>query len=398
MFRGMKTSFQPLHCRVLWVLPLLALLQAGCKKPPPPPPPPPKVTVYHPLKREVTDYLELTGNTQAVNSVQLVARVPGYLEKVFFRDGQMVNNGQPLFQIQRNTYEASLRQAEGQVMALRSQLEYAEGQLIRYSNLLPHKAATQTDVDNWRYQRDSARANLKAAEANRDLARLNLGYTLVSAPFSGRIDRRQQDPGNLVGSETNNSVLAQLIQIDPIYVYFTVSDLDLARLLKTSNLPGVAKTEKRPVFIALAQEEGYSHKGYVDFAATSLTPTTGTLLLRGVFRNPSGRILPGLYAKVRLPLERRVSLLIPDTAVRSDQQGSYVLTVNGKNTVERRAVKAGHQEDSLRVIEQGLDGSEWVIVKGQLKAPSGSRVTPVREDAAPASAPSRTSAEPKVKP
>ncbi|GLI38936.1 MexE family multidrug efflux RND transporter periplasmic adaptor subunit [Geobacter hydrogenophilus] len=356
------------------------------------------MTVSHPVKREVTDYLELTGNTQAVNSVQLVARVPGYLEKVFFRDGQMVNNGQPLFQIQRNTYEASLRQAEGQVMALRSQLEYAEGQLIRYSNLLPHKAATQTDVDNWRYQRDSARANLKAAEANRDLARLNLGYTLVSAPFSGRIDRRQQDPGNLVGSETNNSVLAQLIQINPIYVYFTVSDLDLARLLKSNSLPGVAKTEKRPVFIALAQEEGYSHKGYVDFAATSLTPTTGTLLLRGVFRNPSGRILPGLYAKVRLPLERRVALLIPDTAVRSDQQGSYVLTVNGKNTVERRAVKVGHQEDSLRVIEQGLDGNEWVIVKGQLKAPSGSRVTPVREDAEPASTPSRTTAEPKVKP
>jgi len=353
-------------------------LPAGCKKKSPPPPPPPKVTVAQPVRRQVTDYLELTGNTQAVNTVQLVARVAGYLDKVLFHDGQMVKKGQLLFLIRQDTYMAGLQQAEGQVSALKAQLEYAQSQLVRYTNLLPQKAAAQTDVDNWRYQRDSARANLEAAKANRDLARLNLGYTRVSAPFDGRIDRRLQDPGNLVGSG-GNTVLAQLSQIDPIYVYFTISDMDLARLMESLHrLPGQAGTKKSPVFIGLVKEEGHPHEGRLDFAATSLSTTTGTLLMRGVFPNPTGKILPGLYARVRVPLETKAALLVPDTAVSSDQQGSYVLIVDGKNVVQRKSVETGHVVGTLRVIEEGLDGRENVIVTGLLKARPGSNVTAER--------------------
>ncbi len=363
---------------------ILLLPVPGCEKKAQAPPPPPKVTVSQPIQRVVTDYLELSGNTQPVNTVQLVARVVGYLDKVMFQDGQMVRKGQLLFSIQQDTYMAGLQQAEGQVSSQKAQLEYAQSQLIRYTNLLPEKAASQTDVDNWRYQRDSAKANLETAEANRDLARLNLKYTKITAPFYGRIDRRQQDPGNLVGSTVNNTVLAQLTQVDPIYVYFNVSDADLVRLTESAQgLPGQASVKKRSVFIGLIKEIGYPHEGYIDFAATTLTSTTGTLLMRGVLANPKGKILPGLFARVRVPLEKKEAFLVPDAAVSSDQQGSYVLVVDEKNAVERRTVKTGAKVDELRIVEEGLNGKERVVVNGMLKAAPGRQVTPEQENAAP---------------
>ena len=354
----------------------------ACKeKKPQAPPPPPKVSVIQPLQRKVTYYLELTGNTQAVNTVQLVARVAGYLDKVFFQDGQMVKEGQLLFLIQEDTYIDSLHQAEGQVLAQKAQLQYAQSQFTRYSNLLPDRAAAQSDVDNWRFQRDSAEANLKTALANEELARLNLGYTRVTAPFDGRIDRRLQDPGNLVGSSSSNTALAQMSQIDPIYVYFTISDTDLVRLLQSSHgIPGVAS--KWPFSAGLVGEEGYPHQGQIDFTAISVSNTTGTLTMRGVLPNPAGKIMPGLYARVRVPIETKVAMLVPATAVGSDQQGSYVLIVNAQNIVERRNVKTGPLEGNLRVIEEGLAGNERVVVSALLKARPGSTVSPQPENAA----------------
>jgi RND family efflux transporter MFP subunit len=327
----------------------------------------------------VTDYLELTGNTQAIYTVQLVARVAGYLEKVLFVDGQMVKKGQTLFLIQQNTYQDALRQAEAQILLQRAQLEYAEKQLVRYSNLLQQKATSQENVDNWRNQRDSAQANLKAAEAARDLAKLNLDYTEVTAPFDGRIDRRLVDSGNLVGA-SGNTVLAELNQINPIYVYFNISDADLGRLMSEAHwIPGRTRKVAWSVFLGLLNDEGYPHKGELDFASISLTPTTGTLLMRGIFPNPDDTIMPGLYARVRVPLKTKMGLLVPEVAISNDQQGSYVFIVNEKNVVERRGVKTGPIVDSLRGIEEGLKGEEWVIVKGLLKAAPGRQVTPEQE-------------------
>ena len=361
-------------CALLIVLSLLA---AGCRKKPPQQPPPPKVAVVLPERSEITEYLEATGTTQAVNTVQLVARVSGYLDKVYFKDGQIVKKGQPLFLIQQDTYQAGLQQAEGQVLALRAQLEYAQAQLERYTALLPQKAAAQSDVDNWRYQRDSAIANLKTAEANRDLAKLNLDYTRVSAPFAGRIDRRLQDPGNLVGSGTNNTNLVQLTQIDPIYAYFTISDKDLARLMDSSHgLPTAPGVKRRSVFIGMVGEKDYPHEGSLDFAATTVTNTTGTLLMRGVFANPSGNILPGLYVKVHVPVVKRVAMLLPETCVASDQIGSYVMIVGRDNTVDRRSVITGRAVDNMRIIEGGLRGNERVIVEGLLKVHPGGKANP----------------------
>jgi RND family efflux transporter MFP subunit len=331
------------------------------------------------VRQAVTDNLDLTGNTQAIYTVQLVARVVGYLEKVLFQDGQRVKKGQPLFVIQQNTYEDNLRQAEATILQFRAQLKYAESQLTRFSNLIQHNAAAQADVDNWRFQQDSAAANLRSAEAQRDLAKLNLDYTLVTAPFDGRIDRRLVDPGNLVGTQ-GSTVLANINQVDPIYVYFNISDLDLARLMKsTGGIPGPGDARKWPVYAGLPSEDGYPHQGHLDFGAISLTTTTGTLLMRGILPNADGKILSGLYARVRVPLERRTTLLVPEAAIGHDQQGAYVFVVNDKNVVERRNVTTGSAVESQRAIDNGLTGGEWVIVNGLLKAAPGRQVTPERE-------------------
>jgi RND family efflux transporter MFP subunit len=377
--RNTSRTIRRASTRVIYPILIFIFLTACGQKANQAPPPPPAVTVAQPIERPVTDYLELTGNTQAIMTVQLVARVTGYLEKVFFQDGQMVKRGQPLFLIQQNTYQDALQQAEGQVLLQKSQLDYAEKQLVRYSNLLEQKATSQENVDNWRYQRDSAQANLKVAEAARDLAKLNMSYTEITAPFDGRIDRRLQDPGNLVGSG-GNTVLAEVNQIDPIYVYFNISDADLARLTGEARwIPGQARAKPWPLYVGLPNEKDYPHEGRLDFASISLTPSTGSLLLRGVFPNSDGKILPGLYARVRVPAKKRPALLVPEEAMGYDQSGSYVLVVNENNVVQRVSVRTGTLVDHLRVVEEGLSGKERVVIKGLQKAIPGRQVTPERE-------------------
>ena len=363
---------------------VLLLLGACESKPAYTPPPPPQVTVSLPVRQNVTDFLELTGNTQAVNTVQLRARVEGYLDKVLFQDGEMVKKNQLLFLIQQNTYVAKLQQAEGNVLAQKARLGHAEIELARNTNLLNQRAASQTDVDNWRYERDSSQAGILTAEAQRDLAKLDFGYTWVTAPFSGRIDRHLVDPGNLVGSG-QSTVLAEITQMDPLYVYFNVSETELSpRLKRPDENSGSENGARYPIYMGLANEEGYPHEGYLDFAANSVNASTGTLLVRGVFPNVDGKMLPGQFARVKAPVGNGKSvILVPRVAVAYDQLGSYVLVVNEKNMVERRTVKTGAPQDSLVVIEDGLTGNERVIIKGLLKAIPGRPATPLQEVPAP---------------
>ncbi len=342
-------------------------------------PPPPTVTITQPIERTVIDNLELTGSTQAFKTVQLRARVAGYLDKVLFRDGQFVKQGQPLFIIQQNTYEANLKQAEADILTQKARLTHAQVELERYSRLLPQKAASQQDVDNWIYERDSAQAALLTSEAKRDLAKLDLTYTQVTAPFDGRIDRRLVDPGNLVGAG-EATVLAALNQVNPIYVYFNVSDADLTRLTGEADWsPAKARADECPLYMGLPADKGYPHKGTLNFASISLTATTGTLLVRGTFPNPDGKILPGLYARVRVPLKARKAFLIPQEALGHDQRGAYLLAVDQAGTVDRIGVISGTLVGTQRAIDSGLTGKEWIVVKGMQKAIPGRKVTPEKQ-------------------
>jgi RND family efflux transporter MFP subunit len=365
--------------KLLWVM---MIFGAGCEeKNAYVPPPPPQVTVSQPVHQRVSDYLEFTGNTQAINTVQLVARVQGYLEKVFFHDGDLVKKNQPLFLIQQDTYQARMKQAEAQVLQQKASLDHAQTELDRFGGLVRQHAAAQTDVDNWRFERDNARAAVVAAEANRDLAKLDLDYTKVIAPFDGRIDRRLKDPGNLVGAG-EFTPLARINQIDPIYVYFTINETDLLKVIKqTSVEPGEAQKMKIPALLALSDEKDYPHMGYLDFTAISVTPTTGTLLLRAIYLNADGKILPGLFARVRVLVvnSEKMALLVPEGAIGYDQLGSYLLVVDDKNVVERRPVKLGIQAGDSRVIEEGISDQDEVIVTGLLRAIPGNTVNPKRK-------------------
>jgi RND family efflux transporter MFP subunit len=342
-------------------------------------PPPPKVTVSQAVKQPVTDYLEFTGNTQAINTVQLKARVEGYLEKIFFKDGDQVKKGQLLFLIQENTYEAKLQQAEAEILSQKAKLFHAQTEYARFTKLVTQKAAAQTDVDNWLYQRDAAKAAVMSAEAQRDLARLNLSYTKVTAPFDGRIGRRLKDPGNLVGAG-EATLLADVDQIDPLYVYFTINEHDLLDVTKDIKASMGSVIRKHiPLDLGLANETGYPHLGYLDFASISLNATTGTLTLRGVFPNPQGVMLPGMFAKLRVPVTRdKSALLVPSVAISFDQLGPYLLAVDDKNVVQRRGVKLGTEVKDLTVITEGLNDQEWVITNGLLSAIPGKQVTPVK--------------------
>ena len=382
-----KTS--PIRCRrrapaALISVALLVLVLACGDKNTYAPPPPPKVTVSQPLKKQVTDYLEFTGNAAAVNTVPLRARVEGFLEKVLFQDGDPVKKGQPLFIIQQEQYQAQLQKAEASVLAEKAQLEHAQTEFVRYSNLVKQDAAAQTDVDRWHYERDSRQAGVKAAEAQVILAKLNLSYTRITAPFNGRMGRHLKDPGTLVGGG-EPTLLAEINQIDPIYVYFNINEQDLLKVRgKKPKAAEETQNSKHPVYVGLADEPEYPHKGYLDFAGISLNPTTGTLQLRAIIPNPETVILPGMFARVKAPLdENREALLVPDVAIAYDQMGPFVRLVNDKNIVERRPVKLGVQEEKYRVVTEGLKGEEWVVVSGLLRAIPGRQVTPEKSTGQP---------------
>jgi RND family efflux transporter MFP subunit len=286
-----------------------------------------------------------------------------------------------LFTIQQDQYKAQLQQAEAQLAAQNASLWHATTELARYTALLKEDAATQTQVDQWRYQKEAAEAGILNAKAQVDLAKLNLSYTTVRAPFDGRIGRHLVNPGNVVGAMGQQTALGLIDQIDPIYVYFTINERDLLRVIERQKSTGGQTIEQRriPVYFGMANEEGYPHEGRLDFASINVAPTTGTLQLRGIFPNPNRTILPGLFVRVRVPaLQQRDALLVPGDAVSFDQQGEFLLVVNDKNVVERRGVKTGPQVGEQLVIGEGLKPDDLVIVEGGLQAIPGRTVNPQR--------------------
>lgn len=364
---------------------LIATIVAGlltlgaCRRPSAEAPsPPPVVKVARPVTREVRDYLDFTGNTAPFNSVKLVARVEGYLQKIHFTDGAEVKKGQLLFTIQQSQYRAQLEQAHAQVLAQKAALAHARIEYARYSRLEKKHAATQTAVDHWRYQMQSAEAGLLGAQAQVTLARLNLDYTEIRAPFDGWIGRHLVDPGNLVGAMGKQTVLANIEQIDPLYVYFTINERDLLRIIRMRKSEGLPiERPVVPVYFGLSDENGYPHRGHLDFASIAVAPTTGTLQVRAIFPNHDKSVFPGLFVRVRILSPRaHKELLIQGDAVSFDQQGPYVLVVGKDNIVRHRSVKTSFQVGTMMVITQGLNTSDRVVVEGLLQAIPGRKVEP----------------------
>jgi multidrug efflux system membrane fusion protein len=342
------------------------------------PPPPPKVTVAQPLQQPAVRYIELTGNTQALNNVDLEARVQGFLEKINYKDGSLVKKDTLLFSIQRNTYEAQLEQAKASLASAQSSQVNSKTEYERQLTLGKTQVNTQKQIDDAKTKLDTATADVENAKASVELATINLGYTEVASPFDGVVTRHLVDVGALVGY-AGPTKLATIIQMDPIYAYFNVSETIVLRVKEGLAKKGETLRDIKdvPVEIGLQNEQGYPHKGTVDYMAPQVDASTGTLQVRAIFENKDLALLPGLFVRVRVPAQRLdKALLVEDTAIGTSQLGEYLLVVGKDNTVEQRQVKLGQLDSGLRVIESGIGADDWVVINGTQRAIPGSKVDP----------------------
>jgi RND family efflux transporter MFP subunit len=342
------------------------------------PPPPPKVDVGLPVQRSVTRYLEATGNTAPIKSVDLVARVQGVLQSINYQDGALVKQGTVLFTIEPDTYKLKLEQAQAAEAGAQASLKQTEADYKRQVDLVARQAVSQATLDTSTSARDNAQANLQQAQANTRIAAVNYGYTNVVAPFDGIVSAHLVSVGELVGAASPTQ-LATIVQLDPIYVNFNVNEQDVLRIRAEARRRGMTSSDltQLPIEVGLQTESGYPHKGKLDYAAPTINQSTGTLPVRGVLPNPDRVLLPGYYVRVRVPFDQQQNaLLVPDVVLGSDQSGRYVLVVNGDNVVEQRKVVTGPIDGDLRVIDNGLKADDRIVIAGLLRAIPGQKVDP----------------------
>ena len=374
--------------RSLILLPLLAASLAGCK----PenkfqPPPPPEISVALPLQQNVTPYEELTGNTVAFATVDLVARVEGFLISQNYVDGSVMKKGDTLFVIEQTMYKAQVKEAEAQLDGAKAQLLNAEAEFTRQETLLRQNVTAQNTYDQAKAKRDSARASVENNQGNLTIAQTNLGYTTVQAPFDGIVSKHLVSVGELVGNGKATK-LATIVQLDPIYVEFNVSEQDVLKIRE--NLANrrltVEELGKIPLDIGLMNEEGYPHAGVMNYVAPEIDAQTGTILVRGLFKNPNRALIPGFFTRIRVPLGLGSTsvLLIPNRVVAEDQAGKYALVVNKDNVVEQKRIKTGQLlVGGLRVITQGLTADDRVVLTTNGQAVPGGKVVPKQETIPP---------------
>lgn len=341
-------------------------------------PPPPKVDVATPVQRPVTRYVEATGNTAPVKSVDLVARVQGFLQSQDYTDGTFVTQGTQLFTIEPETYKLKLDQAQAAEAGAQASLKQAEADFRRQSDLVQRQAVSQATLDTSTSTRDNAQANLQQAQANTRIAEVNYGYTKVSAPFDGIVSAHMVSIGELVGVSSPTQ-LATIVAMDPIYVNFTVNEQDVLRIRAEAARRGLTTADLKqfPIEIGLQTETGYPHEGHLDYVAPTLNSSTGTLAVRGLVPNDKRVLLPGYFVRVRVPFtQEKDALLVPDTALGSDQGGRYLLVANKDNVVEQRKVQIGPVDNGLRVIEDGLKPDDRVVIAGLLRVIPGQKIDP----------------------
>src|SRR5438552_14178561 len=342
--------------------------------------PPPSVTVAPVERQELVEWDEFTGRTEPVESVEVRPRVSGYIQEARFQSGQLVKKGEVLFVIDPRWHQADLDRRQAEFEQARVRLENARREADRTPQLLANKAISTEESDARQARYQEAKAALQAAQAALDSAKLDLEYTQVRAPIDGRVSRALLTEGNYVsGIAGAASLLTTLVSVNPIYAY---ADIDENSLLKFNALAQARKLEtdrdgRIPVELQLADEQDFPHRGYIESFDNRLDPNTGSILLRAVFPNGDGRIVPGLFARIRVPLsERHPALLVEERAVGTDQAQKYVLTLTPTNTVAYQSVKLGPVIDGKRVVRDGLNAGDKIVVNGLQRVRPGMPVTP----------------------
>jgi RND family efflux transporter MFP subunit len=340
-------------------------------------PPPPKVTVALPVQQTITRYLEATGNAAAVNSTNLVARVQGFLQQINYKDGDLVKQGTTLFVIEPEPYKLKLEQAQAAEAGAQATLKQAEAEYERQADLASRQVASKAALDNATANRDLALAKLTQAQVDTKQAAINLGYTQVKAPFDGIVTARLVSLGELVGAN-GPTQLATIVETDPIYVSFNISEQDVLRIRAEIRRLGITQADLRqvPIEVGLQTDQGYPHQGTLEYVSPTIDTSTGTLAVRAILKNPNGVLVPGYFVRVRVGVDEQNSLLVPDAALGSDQGGRYVLVVDKDNAVEQRKVTIGPKVGELRAIESGLTAGDRVVVAGILRAIPGQKVDP----------------------
>jgi RND family efflux transporter MFP subunit len=363
---------------VLIVFALAAIVVVGCGEKTQVAVPPPEVIVSHPEKKEVTRFLEFTGTTAALEFVEIRARVEGWLESIHFIQGSQVKKGDLLFVIDPRPYKAQVDQSEAALKGKQADLQLKQANLRRAQQLLSTASISQLQYDIQNADEAVAVAQVGIAKADLEKAKLDLAYSQVIAPTSGRVSRNYVDIGNLVGAG-DKTLLTEIVNDSSVYVYFDVSERDLLMLLRKwpeIETEATADRQKPPAYLQLADETGYPHAGKVDFAESRVDPNTGTLRARAIFLNDKGLLVPGLFCRVRVPIEQKEAVLVPELAVGISQAGRYVFVVNKDQIVEQRLVKTGQLEGTLRVVEEGLAKDDWVVVNAIQRARPGAKVNP----------------------
>ncbi len=376
----------------IWVLGCGSLALSCTKNPEAPAeaPKPPEVTISKVVERAVVDHEEFTGRMDAGETVEVRARVSGYLHEVHFTDGQEVKAGAPLFQIDPRTFQADVKNTEGQKAQWLAKRDKAKADVTRYEGLVPTGAASAQDLDSARAELGEAVAAIQSADAAIERAKLNLEFSKIVAPIDGQVGEALITKGNLIQAGSGeDSLLTTIVSLDPIYVYFDIDERTILRFRERhrtarpagDSLPTVEQL-KIPVLLGLATEDGFPHRGVIDFADNRVDPATGTVRTRGAFENAKRTFKPGFFARVRVPIsDSYQALLVSEPALGTDQGQKFVLVVNDQNLVEKRFVKPGPlQDDGLRVVLAGLESGESIVVNGVQRARPGKPVTPQRAE------------------
>jgi RND family efflux transporter MFP subunit len=344
--------------------------------------PPPTVTIQKPKTMKISEYVMQTGNTVAYNSVNLVARVEGYLDAIKFVDGAFVKKGQNLFIIEPDSYLEQVDEAEAGLASAKASYEYNKTEYARQQQLYKQNATSLKNVEEYKSNTEESKAEVEKQEANLKIAEINYGYTHVDSPFDGRIGRHLVDMGNLVG-HAEATKLAVVQQISPIYVYFNLNELDLIKMRNAARSKGLKPSDidKIPAYVGMQNEKNYPHQGKLDFINTGLNASTGTMEVRAILENKNFALVPGLFVQVRIPItEPKDRLTIPEVVVQYDQIGPYVLIADKNNVVVLNRVELGGKEQDRVAITKGITADDNVIIDGVQFAIPGNKVNPKKQD------------------